>query len=158
MARYTTTVSSSLSADEAFDYLRDFATIAQWDPGVAEATLVDGEAGQVGARYQVDTVLLGWVTPLEYAIVVEVESPDGSRRIDLRAENEDFISYDVITVRPAAGGCQVTYDADLALKGVRRLFDPTLWLLFQVIGRRAEGGLRDALNPSVGTTTASSDA
>lgn len=153
MAKYTTTVGSSLSADEAFDYLRDFATIQQWDPGVARAALIEGEAGQVGARYRVDTVLFGRVTPLEYAIVVEVDSPDGSRRIDLRAENGDFVSYDVITVRPAAGGSQVTYDADLALKGFRRLFDPSLWLLFQVIGRRAECGLRAALNPSAGSTT-----
>lgn len=148
MARYSTTVSSTLTVAEAFDYLSDFATIAQWDPGVADAELVHGEAGQVGARYRVDTVLLGRVTPLEYAIAVRVEAPDGSRRVDLRAENADFVSYDVITVRPAGPGSEVTYDADLALKGVRRLFDPGLWVLFQVIGRRAEGGLRAALNPA----------
>lgn len=146
MARYRTTVHSSWGVDEAFDYLRDFATIAEWDPGVAAAELVDGEAGQVGARYRVDTVLLGRITPLEYAIVVEVDSPDGVRRVDLRAENADFVSYDVITVAPRPGGCDVTYDATIDLKGVRRLFDPTLWLLFQVIGRRAEAGLREALN------------
>lgn len=152
MARYRTTISSPLSPDEAFDYLSDFATIQEWDPGVATAELIDGEPAQVGARYRVGTVLLGRVTPLEYRIVVRVESPDGKRRVDLRAENNDFISYDVITVSPAGSGCEVTYDADLALKGVRRLFDPGLWLLFQVIGRRAEGGLRAALNPATSVT------
>lgn len=149
MARYRTTVSSTLTVDEAFDYLRDFATIAEWDPGVAEAELIAGDAGEVGARYRVDTVLFGRVTPLEYAIVVDVQAPDGTRRVDLRAENDDFISYDVITVTHRDTGCDVTYDADLALKGVRRLFDPGLRVLFQVIGRRAEGGLRRALNPTV---------
>ena len=148
MARYRTTITSPLSVAEAFDYLSDFATIEQWDPGVAAAELIDGEAAQVGARYRVDTVLLGRVTPLEYRIIVRVESPDGTRRVDLRAENNDFVSYDVITVAPAGTGCDVTYDADLALKGPRRLFDPGLWLLFQVIGRRAEAGLRTALNPA----------
>ena len=148
MARYRTTVPSTRDVADAFDYLADFRSIAQWDPGVAAAELVEGEPGQVGARYRVDTVLLGRVTPLEYAIVVRVDAPDGSKRVDLRAETGDFTSYDVITVRPAPGGSSVTYDADLALKGFRRLFDPTLWLAFQVIGRRAEAGLRAAMDRS----------
>ena len=146
MARYTARVRSPQSADVVFSYLKDFTSIAEWDPGVAEAKLVAGEPGEVGARYRVDTVLLGRVIALEYRIVVEVTAPDGTRRVDLRAENSDFISYDVITVRPLSTGCEVTYDADLALKGFRRPFDPALWLLFQVIGRRAEHGLRQAVN------------
>lgn len=146
MARYTATVTGDRPAAPVFDYLKDFATIADWDPGVRSAELIAGEAGEVGARYRVDTVFLGRVTPLEYVIVLEVSAPDGGRRVDLRAENADFISYDVITVRPVGSGCEVTYDADLALKGLRRPFDPMLRLLFQVIGRRAEHGLGQIVN------------
>ena len=146
MARYCATVAGDRPADAVYGYLEDFATIAEWDPGVASAVLVDGEAGEVGARYRVDTVFLGRVTSLEYVIVLEVSAPDGGRRVDLRAENSDFISYDVITVRPLGSGCEVTYDADLALKGLRRPFDPFLRLLFQVIGRRAERGLAQVVN------------
>lgn len=148
MARYTATVAGTRCADDVFDYLKDFATIAEWDPGVSHAELVAGDAGEVGARYRVDTVLLGRVTEQEYVIVLEVTAADGSRRVDLRAESDDFISYDVITVRPVGSGCQVTYDADLALKGFRRPFDPFLWVLFQVIGRRAEHGLAELVNSS----------
>lgn len=148
MARYKAVVESSLPADEAYAYLADFASIREWDPGVSDARLIAGEPAEVGARYLVDTVLFGIVRPLEYAVVVTVSAPDGTRRIDLRAENDDFVSYDVITVAPRGDDrCTVTYDADLALKGFRRPFDPGLRLAFQVIGRRAEGGLRKALNP-----------
>lgn len=155
MARYCATVDSSQPADAVFRYLKDFATIAEWDPGVAEARLVAGAPGEVGARYLVNTVLFGRTTPLEYEIVVTAAAPDGTRRVDLRAENSDLISYDVITVRPQGDGCQVTYDADLALKGLRRPFDPALRVVFAVIGRRAERGLAQAVNsPLVGRRAA----
>ena len=42
----------------------------------------------------------------------------------------DFRSYDVITVTPVGTGCEVTYDADLALQGLRRIADPLLRLAF----------------------------
>lgn len=141
MARYVATVRSPHDCESVFAYLSDFATIADWDPGVSAARLVGGAPGEVGATYRVDTVLLGRVTPLDYRIVVEVAAPDGTRRVDLRAETGDFISYDVITVRPLDSGSEVRYEADLALKGLRRPFDPVLRAVFQVIGRRAEHGL-----------------
>jgi hypothetical protein len=43
----------------------------------------------------------------------------------------------------------VTYDATLSLHGWRRPFDPGLQAVFAVIGRRAEDGLRRALNPAL---------
>lgn len=149
MAHYTATVTGSRSADSVYRYLKDFATIAEWDPGVARAELVSGDPGEVGACYRVDTLFLGRITSLDYRILLEVIAPDGSRRVDLRAENADLISYDTITVRPAGSGCEVTYDADLALKGFRRPLDPALRVIFRIIGRRAQRGLERAVNSSV---------
>jgi hypothetical protein len=63
----------------------------------------------------------------------------------LEANTADFRSYDVITVTPTANGCEVVYDADLALKGLRRPFDPLLRLAFTVIGARAKAGLESAV-------------
>lgn len=146
MARYCTTVASGASATEVFDYLADFATIADWDPGVSRAHLVSGDPGEAGAVYRVTTSNLGVSLPLDYEILEAIPPADGfAGRIVVEAHTRDFRSYDVITVSPTATGCEVTYDADLALKGLRRPFDPFLRLAFTVIGDRAKRGLQAAV-------------
>lgn len=142
MARYRTTVQSPASAEAVFAYLADFATVAQWDPGVRSARLVSGAPGTTGARYLVEVGFLFRTIPLEYEVV---DSSPEHGRVVLEAQNADFRSYDVITVVPTAEGCAVTYDADLALKGYRRPFDPLLRVAFAVIGERARRGLAEAV-------------
>ncbi len=147
MARFSTTVTSSADPQAVFDYLADFSTVAEWDPGVSAAQPIDGVSGVAGARYLVTAEFVGRKIPLEYHCLM-AERPDdsgGSGRIELRAENADFVSFDVITVRPIGTGCEVRYDADLALRGIRRVGDLGLRVLFEVIGRRASGGLQRAL-------------
>ena len=48
MAHYRTTVNSPAGADTAYDYLADFASVAQWDPTVSSASLISGEPGPSG--------------------------------------------------------------------------------------------------------------
>ena len=75
-----------------------------------------------------------------------VDPVDGEPgRVVLVAESGSFTSHDTITVTPTAGGSQVQYDAILSLQGLGRVLDWPLHLVFQVIGRRAEQGLRDEL-------------
>lgn len=146
MAHYRTTVSSPASAEDVYAYLADFATIADWDPGVRQAHLIAGDPATSGAVYRVVTSNLGVSLPLDYEILEAVAPADGfAGRVVLEANTKDFRSYDVITVEPTASGCDVTYDADLALKGFRRPFDPFLRLAFGVIGGRARDGLRSAV-------------
>jgi len=68
-----------------------------------------------------------------------------SGRVVLEASNANLRSFDVITVSPTSTGCSVTYDADLALRGFRRPFDPALQLAFMVIGVRFRAGLSTAV-------------
>lgn len=146
MARYCTTVSSPAPADQVYEYLADFSSIAQWDPGVSAARRVSGQAGHAGAIYRVTTSNLGIALPLDYEILEAIPPMDGfAGRIVVEAQTRDFRSYDVITVTPTAHGCEVTYDADLALKGIRRPFDPFLRVAFKVIGDRARNGLQQAV-------------
>lgn len=146
MAHYRAIVHSPAPPADVFAYLADFATIAEWDPGVSQAHLISGSPGTTGARYRVTTSNLGVSLPLEYEILEAFPPADGfPGRVALEAETSDFRSYDVITVSPSGQGCEVVYDADLALKGPRRLFDPLLRLAFSVIGRRAETGLANAV-------------
>lgn len=150
MAHYRTTVNSPAGADTAYDYLADFASVAQWDPTVSSASLISGEPGALGARYRVviGRAPLSWT--LDYEIVA-AERPAGAAapgggRVALRARNRDVESYDVITFTPRPdGGTDVSYDARLTGNGPRALFDPGFWLAMQVIGRRARSGLAAAV-------------
>lgn len=143
MARYRTTVHSPATTETAYAYLADFASILDWDPTVSAAELISGEPGELGARYRLVIGLPLRSIPLEYEVVEAAPPIDGGpAAVALRAENADFESYDVITFAPVPdGGTDVTYDADLRMKGYRRLFDPGFALVMQVIGARARAGL-----------------
>jgi hypothetical protein len=140
MARYRTTVPAPHPADEVFRYLADFRSVAEWDPSITEATLVgDGEPIAVGAHFRVTTKTRFSEIVLDYTTTA-VDSP---RQITLRGENGTMVSVDTITVTP--DGSTVTYDADITLKGARRLADPLLALAFRRLGDKARDGLRSRL-------------
>ncbi len=142
MARYRATVESPRAPQAVFDYLSDFSTTQEWDPGVAEAERRDDGPIAVGSEFRVVAEFMGRRTPLTY-VVTALDAP---RSITLRGENATVVSLDTITVEPAEGaGALVSYDADLQLKGPLGLADPLLKLVFKRIGDRALGGLRAAL-------------
>lgn len=137
MAHYTTKVRSPWSAEAAFDYLADLEHFAEWDPGVSRSVRVEGSAGSPDA---VHDVTVGAST-LRYR-TLEVDRPT---RLVVRAENALLVSHDVVEVEAVDGGCVVTYDARLTLKGPLGLADPLLRLVFGRIGDRAAAGLRTTL-------------
>ncbi len=142
MARYVTTVDTTWDRERAFAYLADFASISDWDPGVVRSKRLSDEPFAVGARFEVISSFLGREIPLVYE-VLEIDPP---RRVLLRAETSTMTSLDEMTfdLRPG-GGTLVTYDADLALKGVAKVAEPGMRLAFRRIGDHARDGLRDRL-------------
>jgi len=148
MAHYrTSTLTTSAPAHEVLDRLADFASVAEWDPGIAAARLLTGTAGRVGATYEVISAFGPQRTRLEYRVVERAEPTDSQPgRVVLVADDGRLVSHDTITVTPIAAGCEVTYDARLTLTGPARMLDLPLNLAFQVIGRRAESGLRAELD------------
>jgi carbon monoxide dehydrogenase subunit G len=142
VARYRTTVTSPLSSGEAFAYLADLEHFAEWDPGVISARRVEGTEPAVGSAYDVTVRSIGRGLTLRYEIV-DHRPP---REMRVVARTSTLTSDDKISVAPRAdGGCDVTYDARLDLRGPLRLFDPLLGLAFGRIGDRAAAGLRRAL-------------
>lgn len=138
MARYKATVTSPASCEAVFDYLADFRSAAEWDPGVRGARLGRGEPGRPGAEFEITSRFLGRDVPLIYR-TVEVDRP---RRVLLVAESSSVISRDEITVAELADGrSEVTYAADLSLRGPLRVLDPVLRILFSRIGDTARDGL-----------------
>ena len=141
MARYETTIPSGRSAQDTFDYLADFSTTEEWDPGVVQAERLDDGPIGPGARFRVVSRFLGRDVPLEYTVTAF----EPGYRVSLRGENGTTVSEDEITVESDARGTRVHYDADLQLKGPGRLLDPALKLVFKHVGDRAADGLRQAL-------------
>ena len=142
MARYVASAESLWDRERAFAYLADFATIADWDPGVAGARRLSPDPLASGARFEVHSSFLGREIPLTYE-TIEFDPP---RRVVLRADTPTAVSLDELTfdLRPG-GGTIVTYDADLRLKGLLRLFDLPFRLAFRRLGDRARDGLRRRL-------------
>jgi hypothetical protein len=147
MARYSTTLVTDAPAVPVLDRLADFATVADWDPGVSDAALIVGEPGRIGSRYLVTATFGPRRIPLEYEIIERVDPIDGKAgRVVLVAQTGSFTSHDTITVTPTPTGSLVQYDAILTLHGPGRVLDWPLHASFQLIGRRAEQGLRAELD------------
>ena len=143
MARYVTTIPSTLPQVEAFAYIADFANARRWDPSVSEARRVGEAPLGVGSAFDLVARFGGRDVPLRYEIV-EYDAP---RRVVLEARRPGFVSRDTITVEHAGDGSIVDYDASLAFGGLGRLLDPLMQRVFDRVGARATIGLRTALNP-----------
>ena len=129
------------SPQEVFDYLRDFTTTNEWDPGTVRTTREEGSGG-VGTRYHNVSRFLGRETELTY--VVEEDSPPHTLR--LRGENKTVVAHDTMTLKPTAtGGTELTYRAEFAFKGLARWLAPLAAPAFRKLGDDAEEGLRKAL-------------
>ena len=143
MARYRTTVESTKSPEEAFDYLAEFSNAREWDPGIVEAANLTADPVGPGSRFRLVSQFLGRRVPLEYRIT-EFDRPT---RVVLAADEASIRSTDEIRFVASDGGSRVTYEADLRLKvPFAALLDPLLAVAFRRIGARAAAGLRDALN------------
>jgi hypothetical protein len=142
MARYTASVVTSKSPEEAFAYMADFANTREWDPGVVDAERLDAGELHVGSQFRVDVKVGSGTSRFVYGVTL-LDSP---RTVVLLGENQFLVSEDRIDVAARdGGGATITYDAKLTFKGPLRLFDPLLGLTFRSVGDRALGGLRRVL-------------
>lgn len=139
------TLDTDASPEAVWDYLSDFTTTTEWDPGTVRTVRVSGSGG-VGTTYENTSRFMGRETRLLYT-VVESMSPT---RLQLRGENDQVTATDTMTLTPLGTGTRVHYHADLRLKGALGRVDPVLSLPvlsypFKRLGDHAEKGLRKAL-------------
>jgi uncharacterized protein YndB with AHSA1/START domain len=127
--------------EAVFDYLSDFTTTTQWDPGTVRTERRAGDGG-VGTTYHNTSEFIGRKTELDY--VVQELIP--GQRISLRGENKTVISVDTMSFRRVEAGTEVTYAAEFTFKGAARFVAPLFKPALDKLGAQAETGLRDALN------------
>jgi carbon monoxide dehydrogenase subunit G len=137
--RRTVVVDRPLAA--VFDYLSDFTTTTEWDPGTVTTVRRDGDGG-VGTSYLNTSQFLGRLTELTYVVGERVER----QLIRLRGENKTLTAVDTMTFRSVPSGTEVTYSAEFTFKGASRFVAPLLRPAFERLGNEAEAGMREALN------------
>jgi carbon monoxide dehydrogenase subunit G len=127
--------------DTVFDFLSDFTTTVQWDPGTVTTVRLHGNGG-IGTTYLNTTKFLGKETQLTYV----VEELADRKLIRLRGENETVTSVDTMRVRRVGSGTEVSYRAEFEFKGLSRLIAPLLKPALERLGNQAQAGMRKALN------------
>lgn len=141
----TFVVESALSPEDAFDKMIDLARVPEWDRGIRESRLVDGDLGSVGARYQLD--LKGFDGEPTTA-VYELTSVEGNRAFAMVGANADFRAEDAVSIELTDGGCRVTYVAGLDLLGDNPpVSEAQLTAIFPKVVAVAEAGITLFLNP-----------
>lgn len=126
---------------KVFDFMSDFTTTMEWDPGTVRTVRQSGDGG-VGTTYLNTSKFAGRETELVY--VVEDVTPQ--RRFALRGENKTLVAHDTMEFSGDDERSTVTYTADFALKGLTRFVAPLMAPLFTKLGNDAERGMREALS------------
>jgi carbon monoxide dehydrogenase subunit G len=139
-------IQTTLSIDETFAFIADFANSSQWDPGVATSERIDAGPVGLGARYQLGVRLAGRVAPMEYRITT-FEPPT---RVILTGEGSNVSAVDEIRFEATPAGTTVDYTADIRLGGWMRLIQPFVGGAFQKIAKDALGGMQRALDERAG--------
>jgi carbon monoxide dehydrogenase subunit G len=127
--------------DAVFNYLSDFTTTTEWDPGTVATVNRHGDGG-VGTTYLNTSTFLGRKTHLTYIVHEFIPG----KLIQLRGENKTVIAVDTMTFRSIDAGTEVTYTAEFTLKPPARLLAPLLRPAFERLGQQAQTSMRKALN------------
>ena len=139
--RLQKTVVTDKPLGKVFDYLSDFTTTTDWDPGTVATVRQRGDGG-IGTVYLNTSEFLGRKTQLSYVVQEFVPG----ERIRLRGENKTVISVDTLTFVAAGDGTEVTYTAEFAFTGAARYVAPLFRPALARLGGQAEAGLRQALS------------
>lgn len=138
--RLERTIPADKPVDRVFDYLSDFTTTTEWDPGTVRTVRVSGDGG-VGTTYRNTSKFAGRETELTYTVLELVPG----EKIVLKGENKSVTAHDTMTFTPTKGGTEVRYVAEFDF----RIANPVVGLLMRPflkkLGDDAEHGMREAL-------------
>jgi carbon monoxide dehydrogenase subunit G len=140
-----TTVSRTFTVTPApstvLEYLKDFTHAEEWDPGTEKCTRNDAGPIAVGSNWHNVSKILGVTTELTYTLA-ELDA----NKIVLVGTNDKATSTDTITVTAAGAGSELTYTADLEMKGVAKLATPAMKLVFEKLASDTEKQMTEVLN------------
>ena len=141
--RVERTIETACDREAAFDYVADFSTTEEWDPGIPSARRLDDGPIGLGIRFE----LVSRFGSKEQTIVYEITAFDRPNSVTFVGEGSNFSGTDVISFAPREGGGSiVTYVADLGLKGLASVALPFIKGRLDEMSDRAVAGLQTALD------------
>ena len=135
----TFTVAATPAA--ALSYLTDFANTQEWDRAAQRTVRNDAGPLVPGATWRQVCRIFGITAELTYTLV---EAAAG--RLVFHGRNEGATCTDTVTVRPAAGGAEVTYRVELEMHGLAKLATPVMKIEFEKLGTESAARLSQALS------------
>lgn len=141
MTNVSRTFTVTASPSDVIDYLKDFSHAEQWDPGTERCERLDDGEVRVGSRWHNESKIAGISTELVYELT---ELTDDT--IQFVGKNETATSTDTLTVRPSGSGTELTYEAEIEMKGAAKLGEPVVKLIFEKVGNDTEDDLTKVLN------------
>lgn len=137
-------VSGTVGAPPAavFGFLADLENWPRWQSDMQSTTLIEGQPGQVGARYRYVSKAMGQTFD-SMVTIVRVDSPrevafDGEWAGMIRPSGRYF-------VEPALGGSRVTLNPHPEARGIGRLMAPLIALMIRRLNRQHLEALRHVL-------------
>jgi carbon monoxide dehydrogenase subunit G len=141
MITITRTFTVAVGVEAVLAYLKDFGNAGGGDAATRRTTRADDGPLTVGATWHHTSRILGVTTELTYTL----QAVEGDRLVFV-GRSEGATSTDTITVRPVAGGSEVTYHVDLEMHGLAKLATPVMRIEFEKLGDETAARLTDALN------------
>lgn len=137
MPKLNRTVIVPRPVSEVFSTMADFRTLPEWDPGSESSVQVTGDGPAVGAEYDVVVLFQGRTSQMRYRTIAL--EPD--RRVVFSGEGARVTATDDIGFRQTEAGTEISYRADIRLKGLLRLAEPFLGGVFSRLADAAAGGI-----------------
>jgi uncharacterized protein YndB with AHSA1/START domain len=138
------TVERTITVDKplarVWEYLSDFTTTTEWDPGTVRTTRTAGN-GDVGTTYHNVSKFAGREVELTYTVA----DYDPQQQITLIGENSSIRTVDTMRFSGDATRSEVVYTATFAPKGVLRLTEPLLPLGMKKIADATQDSLQEHL-------------
>jgi ribosome-associated toxin RatA of RatAB toxin-antitoxin module len=130
---------------EVFSFLADFANWPRWQSDMQTTSLVEGQPGQVGARYRYVSKAMGQT----FDSTVRVVRVEALREVAFEGDWAGMIRPSGrYVVEPDAQGTRVTLNPYPEARGVGRLISPLLSLMIKRLNRQHLEALRKELEPS----------
>lgn len=139
MAQFTGCVDTDRTVDDVYAYLVDFTNAEEWDPGTESATKVDD------GHFLLQAGFFGTTIDIHY----RVTESDPPHRFVLELDGDGIGGRDVISMSQADGRTRVRYEAEIEMKGARKLLSPAVSAGFPSVARKALAGLADALDGDI---------
>jgi NAD(P)-dependent dehydrogenase (short-subunit alcohol dehydrogenase family) len=145
MISLSETVTVKATKEEAFRFVADFTSAAEWDPQVVSAQrMTDGVIG-AGTKF----ALRFRVGPKVIPLVYEITNFEPPSELMLVGTGPGFEGTDRIVFESADTGTRISYTADLEFAGSDSILKPFITRLMQPMGKNAVEGLRRCLDHSL---------